>query len=77
MNKTFYSLLICLTIIFLFENLNPQIFSDLSPSINASELQKQDVLYKNTRGTSDELNTSKLFELYKKNKVLFAKYVEN
>lgn len=64
-------------IIFLFENLNPQIFSDLSPSINASELQKQDVLYKNTRGTSDELNTSKLFELYKKNKALFAKYVKN
>lgn len=64
-------------VIFLFENLNSQIFKDLSPVMNATESQKQDFLYKNTRGNSDELNTSKLFELYKKNKPLFAKYIEN
>lgn len=64
-------------VIFLFENLNPQIFNDLSPSVNEQESQKQDILYKSTRGTSDELNTSKLFEQYQNNKMLFTKYLEN
>ena len=65
------------SIIFLFENLNPKIFNDLSPAINTSKSQKQEVLYKNTRGNLDLLNISKLFELYKKDKRLFVKYFEN
>lgn len=64
-------------VIFLFENLNLQIFGDLSPSMNAPESQKQDILYKNTRGNLDVLNISKLYDLYKNDKTLFAKYLEN
>ena len=64
-------------LIFLFKNLKPEIFFDLTPSINALEMQKKDSLFKNSRGNFDITNSSKLYELYKSNKSLFSKYLDN
>lgn len=64
-------------LIFLFKNLKTEIFFDLTPSNNDLEAQKKDSLFKKTRGNFDITNTSKLYELYKSNKSLFSKYLDN
>ncbi len=60
-------------LVFLYEKLDPQIFNDLSPSLNERPFQKE-VLYKKTRGTYEVLNISKLYKLFNSNPRLFDKY---
>jgi hypothetical protein len=62
-------------LIYVFENLNSQIFNDLSSSLSMTEDQKSEFLYKNTRGNFDSLNISKLYDLLKKDKSFFSKYL--
>lgn len=60
---------------YIFENLNAEIFSDLSPTTD-NKLSQESVLYKLTRGSYDNLNIDLLYELLNKNKSLFTKYLE-
>lgn len=61
---------------FLYENLNTTIFSDLMPSMNKTPIMDSE-LYKKTRGVYDILNITKMYDLFKFDKKLFEKYVEN
>lgn len=59
-------------IIYLFDNCKPQLFIDLMTTLN--EEQRENTLYKMTRGNMEVLNITKLFEIYNKNKALFTSY---
>lgn len=60
-------------LIYLYEKLEPKIFSDLSPSLKERPFQKE-VLYKSTRGVYDILNISKMYNLFDKKNQLFSEY---
>ncbi|CAA0220298.1 hypothetical protein [Tenacibaculum maritimum] len=63
-------------LIFFYEKMKIQIFSDLTPSMKRTSIMDSE-LYKKSRGVYDVLNISKLFTLYKKRKELFKKYLDN
>lgn len=63
-------------ITFLFENLKTNIFSDLIPSMDKTPIMDGE-LYKKTRGVYDVLNITKLYDLFKIDKKLFAAYLDN
>lgn len=63
-------------IIFLFENLKINIFSDLLPSMSKTAIMDGE-LYKKTRGVYEVLNITKLYNLYNMDKKLFTDYLEN
>lgn len=63
-------------ITFLFENLKTNIFSDLIPSMDKTPIMESE-LYKKTRGVYDVLNITKLYDLFKIDKKLFAAYIDN
>ena len=60
---------------YIFENLNVEIFNDLSPTTEKKLVRESD-LYKRTRGSYDNLNISLLYKLLNENKSLFGKYLE-
>ncbi|MGG8495181.1 hypothetical protein ACQY1Q_02085 [Tenacibaculum sp. TC6] len=62
-------------LIFLYEKMKIQIFSDLTPSMDKTSIMDSE-LYKKSRGVYDVLNISQLFELYKEQKDLFTKYID-
>lgn len=62
-------------LIFIFQNFNISIFSDLTPSMNETPIMNS-ILYKETRGVYDVLNISKLYKLYQKNRGLFDSYLD-
>ena len=62
-------------LLLLYENLDTDVFSDLTPSIKKTAIMSTD-LYKMTRGVYDVLNITKLYNLYAKNKQLFTNYIE-
>ncbi|MDR7212236.1 hypothetical protein [Flavobacterium piscis] len=62
-------------IMFLFENLKTNIFSDLMPSMNKTPIMDSE-LYKSTRGVYDVLNITKLYDLFKTDRKLFAVYLD-
>lgn len=61
-------------LLYVFENLNSIIFKDLSSRLSRTESEKNEFLYKSTRGNFDSINISKIYELLKKNKSVFEKY---
>lgn len=60
---------------YIFENLNAEIFNDLSVTTE-KKLVRESNLYKKTRGSYDNLNISLLYKLLNENKSLFIKYIE-
>ena len=61
-------------LIFLFENLNSNIFSDLSPRLNETPIMKS-TLYKESRGVYEVLNITKLYNLFISKNDLFSSYL--
>ena len=62
-------------LLFLFENLNTAMFSDLAPRLNKTRIMDSE-LYHQSRGVYDVLNISKLYKLYKERPSLFKNYEE-
>lgn len=63
-------------LIFLFENLDTKIFTDLSPSMNTTPIMNTN-LYKESRGVYEILNITKLYNLFQNKKELFSEYFYN
>ena len=61
-------------LVLLYERLNPQLFSILSPSLKEKPIHKTP-LFKQTRGVYDILNITKLYNLFEKNDTLFEAYL--
>ncbi|MFK7033422.1 hypothetical protein V3R08_14575 [Flavobacterium oreochromis] len=62
---------------FLFEKLNSKFLFDLANQNFSNDLKNQNFLqiYKNTRGQVNALNTTKLYNLFQQNKIIFKEYL--